>query len=77
MGLGIVVSAVGWREPGLMCPHCGAHAATLGDLARKVTPSPPGRTARILDKVTRVVGWGVIIIALCGLLYMTAASHTH
>ena len=42
VGFGIFVSAVGWREPGLMCPNCGTHAATLSELTTKVM-APPRR----------------------------------
>ena len=76
VGLGVVVSAVGYSEPGLMCPNCGAQAATLGDLARKVT-TPPGRAIRILAKVAEGVGWVVLVIAVCGLLYMIVESLKH
>jgi hypothetical protein len=33
IGLGILVTSVGGRQSGLMCPNCGAKAATLSELA--------------------------------------------
>jgi hypothetical protein len=33
IGLGILVTSVGGRQSGLMCPNCGAQAATLTELA--------------------------------------------
>lgn len=33
IGLGILVTSVGERKSGLMCPNCGAQAATLSELA--------------------------------------------
>jgi hypothetical protein len=34
IGLGILVTSVGGREFGLMCPSCGAQTARLSELAR-------------------------------------------
>jgi hypothetical protein len=33
IGLGILVTSVGGRQSGLMCPNCGAQTATLSELA--------------------------------------------
>ena len=67
IGLGVLVTSNGGKQPGLMCPNCGAQGATLGEIAYKMRPATPLRKGERFAQIAAVV---IAACLLVGLVYL-------